>query len=338
MKRSLAGILILLLVGAAVALVWSTRSRSCRAVPVPSDVFARKALHGEGPDRSAAAAELSRRNDETAHDTFRQILVEDADPAWRSRAAQALGRLRAEEAFPDHCKLGICPRSARSHNEQVQSSGHFIGNGLTWLPKGTVPKSVGHVARDDREDDERTTRHGCVSFPLCCRGHQPEGGSGPVTPPGVHEQPCGVIGVMDDGLGRVCVGSTFTRWGTSYYSSSSNHDTLRTLAEQIAVWLAGGRGKAAGGITYGYKNQVGRTQGPHQAGPSVPRPRTTIRILDYRYYVADFDGRAADNDDPSCIAARHGGRANVLFCDGRVEALTVEQIMSPANDYWDVHK
>lgn len=238
----------------------------------------------------------------------------------------------------DHCKLGICLRSARSHNEQVQSSGHFIGNGLTWLPRGTVPKSVGHVARDDREDDERTSRHGCVSFPICCRGHQPEGGSGVVTPAGVHEQPCGVIGVMDDGLGRVCVGSTFTRWGTSYYSSSSNHGTLRTLAEQIAVWLAGGRGEAAGGITYGYNNQVGRTEGPDQAGPSVPRLRTTIRILDYKYYVADFDGKEADNDDPSCIATRHGGRANVLFCDGRVEALTVEQIMSPANNYWDVHK
>lgn len=124
MKPSLAAILVVLLVGAAVAVLWSARSRSYRATPVPTDVFARKVLHGEGPDRSAAAAELSRRNDETARATFRRILKEDADPAWRSRAAQALGRLRAEEAFPD-LAAALADPSDRVHSSACWAIGRL---------------------------------------------------------------------------------------------------------------------------------------------------------------------------------------------------------------------
>lgn len=238
-------------------------------------------------------------------------------------------------AIADHCKLGICLRSARSHNDSVESNGHFIGNGITYLPRGTVPLSVGHVSIDDRVDDERKLRHACVSFPIRCRGHQEAGDDGPVTPAGVHEQPCGVIGVMDDGLGRVCIGSTFTRWGTSYYTQ--HNQVLSTLAEQIAVWLAGGHGRG-GGITYGYNNQIGRTTTGAGLGPSVPEPRRTIRVLDYRFYVADHDGNEADNDDITCIAPRHRGRANVLFADGHVEALTPEEIMAEGGRLWNVWK
>jgi len=240
----------------------------------------------------------------------------------------------------DHCKLGICVRHARSHNENVRSTGHFIGNGITWLPKGTAWGSVGHVSIDDRVNDERTERHQFVSYPIVCTGEQPGGDHCPwpdKIPPGVHDQPCGVIGVMDDGSGRVCVGATFTRWNTSYYSSSENRPTLSQLAEQIALWLAGGHG-LGGDVTYGYNNQIGVGPDDKGRGPTTPNPGQTIRVLDYMFYEADHDGKQGADDDATCIAPRHGGRANVLFADGHVKALTPEEIMDPQDDCWSVFR
>ena len=242
-------------------------------------------------------------------------------------------------AVSDHCKLGICLRSARCHNDCVQSTGHFVGNGLTTLPRGSVWRSVGSVAKDSRKNDERIQRHKFVTFPLLCRGPQIEGASGPWSPAGVHaemyDEPCAVCGAMDDGLGRVFIDNTFTRWGTSDYSY--HRTAMWAYAEQIGLWLGGGHGMR-GDITYGYNNQIGHGPDGRGLGPSVSEARYTIRVLDYKFYAADHDAHTADNDDITCIAPRHGGRANVLFADGHCEALRPECIIDPGRDYWSVLK
>jgi len=248
----------------------------------------------------------------------------------------------------DHCKLGICIHGGRPHNANVTWSGHEIGAGIApepgpaTLPEGRIYLSIGRVTYDNRADDERKQRQKYASFPFVCRGPQPAGGSGISYPACTHTQdennPCGIIGVMDDGMGRVCIDGTFTRWYDNYQPfSGSNGAKLGPLIEGIATWLSGGRGRG-GDITYGYNNQIGLSPQGKGLGPSVPQPGRTIRVLDYMFYEADHDGKHGADDDATCIAPRHGGRANVLFADGHVEALTPEEIMDAKKDYWSVFK
>lgn len=244
----------------------------------------------------------------------------------------------------DYCKLGLYIGYGRPHSWNVTWSGHYIGTGLAaaagpaTAPPGGINLSVGRVMLDNRASDERKSRQQYVSFPIVCQGVQPAGSSGISYPSCEHEQPCGLIGVMDDGLGRVCMDDTFTRWYDSYspFTDTSNDKSakLSRLVEQIALWLAGGRGRG-GNITYGYNNQIAPSASA--SGPFITSRSNTIRVLDYRFYYADHDHRGED-DDVSCIAPRHGGRANALFADGHVEALTPSQIMDPARRFWDVAK
>ena len=53
----------------------------------------------------------------------------------------------------------------------------------------------------------------------------------------------------------------------------------------------------------------------------------TVILMDYTHDAID-----ADTDTPDDIAPRHGGKANVLFADGRVKAMTIDELVDPATD------
>ncbi len=72
-----------------------------------------------------------------------------------------------------------------------------------------------------------------------------------------------------------------------------------------------------GACTYGYNNQVGLDR-------RAPAADTVI-VMDYENWEIDRNGQQVD-DPPEFIAPRHGGRANVLFGDGRVETIAPEAV------------
>jgi len=53
----------------------------------------------------------------------------------------------------------------------------------------------------------------------------------------------------------------------------------------------------------------------------------TVVLIDYLKSAIDND-----TDTPDDIAPRHGGKANVLFADGRVKAMTVDELVDPDTD------
>ncbi len=125
--------------------------------------------------------------------------------------------------------------------------------------------------------------------------------------------------------------------------SRVNHDMLQ-FSRNVADWLKGGIGSPpaprkklweyVGQCHFGYNDRVAvdpetRTQ---RVKLTATNPGETIRALDYAYFVAAQEGGIGE------IAARHGGKANVLFMDGHVGLLTPEEVMNPDRNYWEVRK
>ena len=70
--------------------------------------------------------------------------------------------------------------------------------------------------------------------------------------------------------------------------------------------------------SYGYNNQLGKS------GLTVSND--TILVMDYSKAAVDRDAYEPENNDSEAeIAFRHGGRANVLFADGTVRALRLDE-------------
>jgi prepilin-type processing-associated H-X9-DG protein len=123
------------------------------------------------------------------------------------------------------------------------------------------------------------------------------------------------VAAWDGGVGRVvaqggwnCIGNHFER------VPSTGTNDVKTYCLNVAQWLGQYR---EGTSTYGYNNRVGRTA----RGPSAD----TVLLMDYCDWEIDRDGSPPDHDE-TFIAPRHGGRANVMFVDGHVRALRVEDI------------
>ena len=133
----------------------------------------------------------------------------------------------------------------------------------------------------------------------------------------------------------------YTHCPNHHQYSRLNHEGLQ-LSRNVAEWLAGGLPgpgsgtptEVVGTCNYGYSERVGvRPDDPAvPAKVTASNPRETIRVLDYDYFVS------SNEDGPEHVAARHGGRANVLFIDGHVEALTPEEIMDPSRRLWAMRK
>jgi len=82
---------------------------------------------------------------------------------------------------------------------------------------------------------------------------------------------------------------------------------------------------APGKCSYGYNVHLGTDR----CSPSAD----TIVVIDYDHWVINRGIKASDgtlepfrNDPPHYVAPRHGGRANILFGNGRVESLRPEDI------------
>ena len=95
--------------------------------------------------------------------------------------------------------------------------------------------------------------------------------------------------------------------------------TLAALTLGHMVEHSWAQALVVGECTYGYSNQLGRS-------PITPSG-DTIMVMDYMHWEIDRDGLNPQlNDTVEDIAARHGGKANLLFADGRVEAWLPEDI------------
>jgi len=153
--------------------------------------------------------------------------------------------------------------------------------------------------------------------------------------------PDAITGTMDDGKVRLVMEANWTKFASPgwSYGGAWKDDHFRYVQNSYN-WLLE---RSGGGdeISYGYNNQIAARD--PQTGLTRPRPAKlsqVIRILDYEEFVADHDGLpSAGADDPEYyIALRHGGRANVLFMDGRVEALTLEEIKKDNWRLWNAER
>ena len=129
-----------------------------------------------------------------------------------------------------------------------------------------------------------------------------------------------VTGVVayDTGSGRVLVNHAIdcTMVYLPYYDFCTDDYDFKRYCINAANWLNGSYATVAT-CSYGYNNQLGKSRG---------RPgNDTILLLDYCDWEADRDGTDDDHDN-SYIALRHGGRANALLYDGRVEPMSIEDI------------
>jgi len=126
-----------------------------------------------------------------------------------------------------------------------------------------------------------------------------------------------LIAAWEGGPGRVVVhGSYFAVDGTCFDWADGD---VKAYLRNVDVWLRAGNRN--GPHSYAYNRQLGGHPGP--VSPD------TICLMDYTGWEIDRDGEDPDgDDDDGCIALRHGGRANAVFADGRVEALRLEDIRS----------
>jgi prepilin-type N-terminal cleavage/methylation domain-containing protein len=126
---------------------------------------------------------------------------------------------------------------------------------------------------------------------------------------------CSVVGLKGQGT------STTTAVGRAYSTALA----LMTLeAGMPGRWTVGGL--IAGKCSYGYNVHVGKDRCSLKAD--------TIVVIDYDHWVVSRGIKALDgtfdpvrNDPPHYVAPRHGGRANILFGNGRVESLRPEDIL-----------
>jgi len=79
----------------------------------------------------------------------------------------------------------------------------------------------------------------------------------------------------------------------------------------------------AGTHSYGYNKLISSDTRTMYRKPAAD----TVILMDYLRDAID-----ADTDTPDDIAPRHGGKANVLFADGRVKAMTIDELVDPATD------
>ena len=105
----------------------------------------------------------------------------------------------------------------------------------------------------------------------------------------------------------------------SYYSISGGTiytTALACMSLEIAVtqYTPGSRFYVGGQLSYGYNQQLGQDR-------RQPTP-DTIALMDYTRSVI------VSTDPAAYIAPRHGGKANVIFVDGRVRALTTSDLTS----------
>ena len=78
----------------------------------------------------------------------------------------------------------------------------------------------------------------------------------------------------------------------------------------------------AGQHSYGYNELIANEE--YRARKPA---NDTIILMDYVHDAID-----ANTDTKDDIAPRHGGKANVLFADGRVKAMTVDELIDPDTD------
>lgn len=110
------------------------------------------------------------------------------------------------------------------------------------------------------------------------------------------------------------------RWGG--YGGRVYTTALSILALEAGMPGHWEPGTPAGECSYGYNASLDDTRGTPAAD--------TVVVMDYAAWVVRRGGNEEGEPDPlltdadDAIALRHGGRANVLFGDGRVEALELE--------------
>lgn len=147
-----------------------------------------------------------------------------------------------------------------------------------------------------------------------------------------------ITGVLDDGKVRMVMEANWTKFASPgwSYGGEWKEDHFRYV-QNIYNWLLE-RSSSGVKLTYGYNNEIGgRDPATGRLRPRPAHPSRVIRILDYEDFIADHDGR--ENDDPEYfIALRHGGRANVLFVDGHVEPLHLEEITEGNWGRWRVDR
>ncbi|MFH1731594.1 MAG: H-X9-DG-CTERM domain-containing protein [Planctomycetota bacterium] len=106
-----------------------------------------------------------------------------------------------------------------------------------------------------------------------------------------------------------------------WYGGKIYPTALATIAMEVSVgnYIPGSKynTSVAGEHSYGYNRQIANDEN----GRRKPAGDTII-MMDYMLSGID------PADDPAkCIAPRHGGKANVLFGDGHVEALEYEDLI-----------
>ena len=220
----------------------------------------------------------------------------------------------------DHCHWGLWNGGLVDHRNNGEPfpivSSHPIGEGVTQF-RGY--DSEGRI----QIPAEQAKRNPYASLVLFCSLPEHQG-----------DPPCAITGTMDDGKLRLVLESNWTKFASPRwsYGGAWKEDHFRYV-QNIYNWLLERSGDGDR-ISYGYSNQVGgtdRTTGDRR--PSPVNRAETVRILDYEDFIADHDGDGTDDPD-SYIATRHGGRANVLFVDGRVEALTLDQLRRDNYRLW----
>ena len=128
-----------------------------------------------------------------------------------------------------------------------------------------------------------------------------------------------LIVAWDDGNARVLLHGSYT--SLLSYGGWPSYD-IEEYCRNSEKWLRRSGGlRSSGRCTYGYNNQVGLDGGAPGGD--------TIVIMDYIDWEIDRDKiEPAKNDDDSYIAPRHGGKANCLLADGRVQALYIKECTS----------
>ena len=90
-----------------------------------------------------------------------------------------------------------------------------------------------------------------------------------------------------------------------------------------ARWSGEGGGTSSPGqYSYGYNKLIA----DFEYGTRKPADDTVV-LMDYLKSAID-----SESDTPDDIAARHGGKVNVLFADGRIKAMTVDELVDPDTD------